>query len=82
MLTVNMLEAKTNLSRLVDQIAEGRENEIIIARSGKPAARLVPLKKTAAGQRIGAAKGKFEVPASIDEHNDEVARLFSGRNEP
>ena len=31
-----------------------------------------------AGQRIGVAKGKFEVPDTIDAHNDEVARLFMG----
>lgn len=78
MLTVNMLEAKTNLSRFVDQIAEGHEKEIIIARNGKPAARIVPLKKAASGQRIGVAKGKFDVPASIDEQNDVIALLFSG----
>lgn len=82
MLTVNMLEAKSNLSRLVDQIAVGNEQEIVIARNGKPAARLVPLKNQPSGMRLGVAKGLFEVPASIDDHNDEVARLFSGKDKP
>lgn len=76
MSTVNMLEAKTSLSRLVDAIERGVEREIIIARNGKPAAKLVPLQNPAAGQRLGVAKGRFVLPDSIDTSNDEVARLF------
>lgn len=77
MTTVNLHEAKTHLSRLVDEAGAGAE--IIIARHGRPAARLVPLAPTAnAGPRIGIAKGRFTVPASIDVHNDEVAKLFTG----
>lgn len=78
MLAVNMLQAKSSLSRLVEAIEQGQEREIIIARNGRPAAKLVPIDAMSAGQRIGVAKGKFEVPDSIDEHNDEVARLFMG----
>ena len=40
---VNMLQAKSNLSRLVEAIEHGREREIIIARNGRPAAKLDPL---------------------------------------
>jgi antitoxin (DNA-binding transcriptional repressor) of toxin-antitoxin stability system len=79
---VNMLQAKSSLSRLVDAIENGREREIIIARNGRPAARLVPIENPSAGKRIGIAKGKFDVPESIDTHNDEVARLFSGKTTP
>ncbi|HTO33818.1 MAG TPA: type II toxin-antitoxin system prevent-host-death family antitoxin [Pararhizobium sp.] len=43
MTTVNMLEAKTRLSQLVSAVESGAEDEIIVARNGKPAARLVPL---------------------------------------
>lgn len=43
MTTVNMLEAKTNLSKLVEAVESGAEQEIIIARNGKPVVRLVPL---------------------------------------
>jgi len=78
MQAVNMLEAKSSLSRLVQAIEEGREREIIIARNGRPAARLVPLENIPAERRVGVAKGKFTVPASIDKHNAEVAALFSG----
>lgn len=76
--SVNMLEAKSSLSRLVKAIEQGEEREIIIARNGRPAARLVPIESGPAGKRIGIAKGKFAVPDDIDELNDEVARLFHG----
>jgi len=76
MQSVNMLEAKSTLSRLVESIEQGREREIIIARNGRPAARLVPIETGPAGRRIGIAKGKFTVPESIDTHNGEVANLF------
>ncbi len=78
MTAINMLEAKTNLSRLVDAIERGAEREIVIARNGKPAARLVPMADSPVEQRIGVARGRFEVPEDIDAHNPEVARLFIG----
>jgi len=78
MLSFNMLQAKSSLSRLVEAIEQGHEREIIIARNGRPAAKLVPIDTVAAGNRIGVAKGKFKVPDSIDAHNDEVAHLFLG----
>jgi antitoxin (DNA-binding transcriptional repressor) of toxin-antitoxin stability system len=78
MQAVNMLEAKSTLSRLVQAIEEGREKEIVIARNGRPAARLVPLENAPAERRLGVAKGRFTVPDSIDEQNAEVAALFEG----
>jgi prevent-host-death family protein len=78
MTAINMLEAKTNLSRLVDAIERGAEREIVIARNGKPAARLVPMADSPVEQRIGIARGLFEVPDDIDTHNAEVAGLFIG----
>ena len=78
MVAVNMLEAKTNLSRLVDAIEQGVEREIIIARNGRPAAKLVPISTLHIEHRIGVAKGLFEVPDDIDAHNAEVSALFLG----
>ncbi|MCK6404454.1 MAG: type II toxin-antitoxin system prevent-host-death family antitoxin [Rhodocyclaceae bacterium] len=78
MTSVNMLQAKSSLSRLVESIEQGEEREIIIARNGRPAARLVPVDALPAGQRIGVARGKFEVPDDIDAHNAEAAALFLG----
>lgn len=73
-----MLDAKTHLSRLVDAVESGREREIVIARNGRPVARLVPYAPRQQGPRIGAAAGRFEVPDDIDACNDEVAALFYG----
>ncbi|MCD2448836.1 type II toxin-antitoxin system prevent-host-death family antitoxin [Methylicorpusculum oleiharenae] len=78
MQTVNMLKAKSSLSRLVEAIEQGHEREIVIARNGRPAAKLVPVDSGPTGKRIGVAKGLFVVPDSIDAHNDEVAQLFMG----
>ena len=82
MQTVNMLQAKSSLSRLVEAIEQGHEREIVIARNGRPAAKLVPIDTAPSGKRIGVAKGLFVVPDSIDAHNDEVARLFMGEVQP
>jgi prevent-host-death family protein len=76
--TVNMLEAKTHLSKLVDSLESGRETEIIIARHGRPAARLVPLQPVSGGKRIGLAEGKWIIPDDIDQDNDSIADLFDG----
>lgn len=81
MQAINMFEAKTSLSRLVDAIEQGREREIIIARNGRPAAKLVPVDDVPRAKRIGVAKGAFLVPDDIDVSNEEVKRLFLGERE-
>lgn len=78
MTVVNMLEAKNNLSKLVETVENGGEAEIIIARNGKPAARLVPLEKKRRGVLLGLAKGKFVVPDNIDRDNEEIEKMFYG----
>ena len=59
---VNMHEAKTTLSRLVDRVAEGEE--ILIARNGEPVARLSPVKPQA--RRPGRLKGRIRIAADFD----------------
>lgn len=79
MQTFDLLSKNSSLSRLVDMIEKGGEAEIIIARNGRPAAKLVPL--TAAPKskvRLGLAKGLFEAPDDIDASNDEIEQLFYG----
>jgi antitoxin (DNA-binding transcriptional repressor) of toxin-antitoxin stability system len=76
--TVNLLQAQSSLTHLVEAIEQGQEREIVIERNGHPAAKLVPIESIQTGQRIGIAKGIFEVPDDIDAHNDEVAQLFLG----
>ncbi|MBI5100304.1 MAG: type II toxin-antitoxin system Phd/YefM family antitoxin [Nitrospirae bacterium] len=79
--SVNIFEAKTNLSKLLESIESGREQEVIIARNGKPIARLVALSTFPIDKRIGVAKGKFRVPDSIDTDNDAIHKLFTGGHE-
>jgi antitoxin (DNA-binding transcriptional repressor) of toxin-antitoxin stability system len=77
--TVNMLEAKSNLSRLVHDLEAGAVDQIVIARNGRPAARLVPLDAPPATdrrRRIGVARGRFDVPALPAGPDDEIVRLF------
>ena len=73
---VNILEAKTNLSQLVKLIETGQEDSIIIARYGKPVAKLGLYKDVAAGKRIGIAKGKLKAPMDLDQYNDEIAAML------
>ncbi len=78
MTTVNVHEAKTHLSQLLDRAARGES--IIIAKAGKPVARLVPLEVApAAERRLGFLRGSFRVPDDFDEMGaDEIAAAFHG----
>lgn len=80
MRTVNMLDAKTNLSRLVEAVESGDESEILIARNGRPVARLTAVKRDVS-RRIGVAQGVFEAPDDIDLYNTEIAELFGTGHE-
>ena len=80
MLSVNMLQAKSTLSKLVESIENGSEEEVIIARNGRPAAKLVSVEDVVLGHRIGVAKGRFVAPADIDVSNDQITALFIGTN--
>jgi prevent-host-death family protein len=73
----NMLEAKNQLSKLVEAVENGSEPEIIIARNGKPAARVVPLANRTAKIRLGLAKGRY-VLDDFDRADDLIATLFRG----
>ena len=63
MATVGVHEAKTHLSRLLRRVAAGEE--IVIARAGKPVARLVPVEKRG-GRVLGRDRGLFEIPQDFD----------------
>lgn len=74
---VNMHEAKSRLSALVEAVESGREAEVVIARNGKPAARLVPVVARDTSKRIGIAKGQFTVPDDWDKYDEEIAAMFN-----
>ncbi len=77
---VNMHEAKSQLSKLVQAIESGSEDRIAIARNGRPAAMLVPIPASGHVIRLGVANGQFVVPDDIDGDNAEIARMFYGEN--
>jgi prevent-host-death family protein len=77
MSTVNLHAAKTHLSRLVDEVAAG--NEVVIAKHGKPMARLVPLAVEPERRVLGRLTGKIRIPDDFDAPlPDEVLKLFNG----
>ena len=80
MTTVNMHDAKTRLSQLVEAIKSGAESEIVIAKNGVPAARIVPL-AARKPLRWGLAKGKYVIPDNIDALNPEIEKLFYGEDD-
>jgi len=75
---VNIHEAKTHLSRLVDEVAAGAE--VIIAKAGKPMARLSPIAAPVRKKRLGMLKGKIKVPDDFNAPlDDNVLAAFEGR---
>ena len=78
MKTVNMHEAKTHLSRLVEQAVGGEP--FIIARAGKPLVKVVPVDATgAAPRRLGFLSGRIAVPEDFDRMGaDAIAAAFDG----
>jgi prevent-host-death family protein len=89
--TINIHEAKTHLSRIVDEVAAGAE--VIIAKAGKPMARLTPIAGVKKPKKLGQLKGKIKVLAAIEpagfsllpitgEHAAKVALLPPSHKDP
>ena len=77
MCQMNVLEAKTNFSKIIAMLENREEKEVIVAKAGKPVVKIVLWNEYEnVSKRIGIAKGKFKVPDDIDECNDEIARMF------
>jgi prevent-host-death family protein len=79
MSTVNIHEAKTHLSRLLARVSRGEE--VVIAKAGKPLAKLVPLatEATQKRSRIGFLAGRFSVPDDFDRIGQkEIETMFYG----
>ena len=78
--TVNIHRAKTQLSKLIERVSEGEE--IVIARGGKPVARLVPLLQRSKPRTPGALKGKIWIAEDFDAPlPGELLDLFEGKSE-
>lgn len=76
MTTVNIHEAKTHLSRLLERVAAGET--VIIARAGEPIAKVSPLEATTPPRRLGFLAGEFRIPRDFDRMGEEeINALFS-----
>jgi prevent-host-death family protein len=77
MRTVNIHEAKTHLSRLVEQAAAGES--FIIAKAGRPLVKVTRLEAPAPPRRIGFMAGEFDIPDDFDRMGEaEIAEMFEG----
>lgn len=75
---MNIHKAKTELSKLVERAEAGEQ--IVIARAGKPAAKLVPLNQARGLRRLGLLDGKFRIPADFNAPLPEsIIRSFEGK---
>ena len=78
MQTVNIHQAKTNLSKLVDSVMHGEE--IIIAKAGKPVAKLVPITVKKSKRKPGALKGKIKISKDFNAPlPDDILDQFEGK---
>lgn len=74
---INIHEAKTHLSRLVERVQGGEE--FLIAKAGRPVARLVPLEAAASSVKTGGLRLRTPLPADFDTmFAEEIETLFSG----
>ena len=64
MIQVNIHEAKTHFSRLIQQVVEGEE--VVVARGNKPVAKLIALNQPAPKRRLGTAKGRIQMSPDFD----------------
>lgn len=80
MLTVNIHDAKTNLSRLIDKAAKGEP--FVIAKAGKPLVKVVPVDSVVpvTPKRLGFMQGQITVPDDFDQMGaEEIETLFDGQ---
>lgn len=75
---VNILQAKTNFSKLIRILESKREDTIVVSRYGKPVAKIILYDNAPVSKRIGVAKGKFKSPVDFDKDNAEIAGMLSG----
>ena len=75
---INVHEAKTHLSRILEEVAAGAE--VVIAKAGKPVARLVPIEPVVRPKSLGLLRGRITVPDDFDAPlPPEVLAEFEGR---
>ncbi len=76
---VNIHEAKTHLSRLIEEAVAGEE--VVIAKAGKPQVKLVPVQAEPPKRKPGSARGKIKILPGFDEMDEEITELFEGKDD-
>lgn len=76
MYQVNVLDAKTNFSKLLMLLETKQESEVIICKNNKPVAKITPMNTTDVSKRLGIAKGKLVYPDDINDGDEEIAKMF------
>lgn len=71
---VNIHDAKTNLSKLIEKVLAGED--VTIAKAGKPVVKLVEYKKKVKPRKPGLWKGKVWIPDDFDEESKEINKMF------
>ena len=78
MMQVSVREAKADLSKLIRLVESKREDEVRIARNGRPVVKIVLINPVPVSKRIGVAEGKFVVPDDLDAGSEEIAASLMG----
>ncbi|MDE7016955.1 MAG: hypothetical protein K2P65_05175 [Lachnospiraceae bacterium] len=78
MAQVNVLEDKTDLSKLVNLLETKQEEVIYLEKNGVTVAQMTLIPKKTVRKRIGVAEGKFKVPDEFDSWDKEVEEMFGG----
>lgn len=73
---VNIHEAKTNLSRLIEKTLQGED--IVIGKAGKPVVKIVAYEEKVKPRKLGLLKGKIEIPDDFNEEDEEINKMFYG----
>ena len=75
---VNILYAKTNLSKLIQNLENHEAERVIIARNGQPVAQLSLIQPQQSNRRLGVARGKLNYRGDWDAYDADIADMFEG----
>ena len=75
-MVINVYEAKTHLSKLLERVAEGEE--LVLGKAGKPMARLVPFREVRQPRKPGRLAGKVWIAPDFDETPEDIIAAFEG----
>jgi prevent-host-death family protein len=73
---VNIHNAKTNLSKLIEKVLAGED--VTLAKAGKPVAKIVAYKEKKSPRKLGLLKGKIVVPDDFNEEDEGINKMFYG----